>query len=246
MVPMSPTDPRRRLDLSLTQVIAGALAAVSAAWAASTLGVAGTVIGAAVVSVTITVLSAVYQHGARRTAERLRALRRAELAGDPAAASLAADDEEFDLERTLVLPALDLEDERGYRWGRIALLSLGVFLLAMAAVTVFELSTGRTLACSAFGRDCEQRTTVTPGLPARTPPRPTPSATGQPSPSASATASASASSTASPSASASPTDSGFASPLASASPTGPLAVPSSTSSPTPATTVGPSASPSTG
>jgi hypothetical protein len=245
MVPMSPSDPRRRLDLSLTQVVAGALAAVSAAWAASTLGVAGTVIGAAVVSVTITVLSAVYQHGARRTAERLRALRRAELAGDPAAASLAGDDdEELDLERTMVLPALDLEDERGYRWGRIALLSLGVFLLAMAAVTVLELSTGRTLACSAFGHDCEQRTTVTPGLPARTPPRPTPSDTVQPSPTASATTSPSAASTASPSASASPTDSG--SPAASASPTDSLPMPSGTTSPTPATTASPSASTSTG
>ena len=246
MVPMSPSDPRRRLELSLTQVVAGALAAVSAAWAASTLGVAGTVIGAAVVSVTITVLSAVYQHGARRTAERLRALRRAELAGDPAAgASLAADDdEELDLERTMVLPALDLEDERGYRWGRIALLSLGVFLLAMAAVTVLELSTGRTLACSAFGHDCEQRTTVTPGLPARTLPRPTPSVTVQPSPTASATTSPSASSTASPSVSATPTDSGA--PSASASPTDSLAVPSGTTSPTPATTASPSASTSTG
>lgn len=241
---MSPSDQRRRLDLSLTQVVAGALAAVSAAWAASTLGVAGTVIGAAVVSVTITVLSAVYQHGARRTAERLRALRRAELAGQPAAAPLAVDgdEEDFDLQRTMVLPALDLEDERGYRWGRIALLSLGVFLLAMAAVTVLELSTGRTLACSAFGHDCEQRTTVTPGLPARVRPSPTPSATVSPSPTASATASPSASSTASPSASASPTVSGSASP----SPTDSLAAPSATTSPTPATTLNPSPTASTG
>ncbi len=226
---MSPPEPRRRLDLSLTQVVAGALAAVSAAWAASVLGVAGTVIGAAVVSVAITVLSAVYQHGARRTAERLRARRRAELAAAPWDAD---DDDAFDLQRTMVLPALDLEHERGYRWGRIALLSLGVFLLAMAAVTVLELSTGRTLACSAFGHDCEQRTTVTPGLPARTQPRPTPTATGQPSPSASASVSASAS----------PTDSASATPSASASPTDSLGAPSPTTSPAPATAPSPSAS----
>ncbi|HEY5185837.1 MAG TPA: hypothetical protein VIM19_13230 [Actinomycetes bacterium] len=234
---MSPTEPRRRLDLSLTQVVAGALAAVSAAWAASVLGVAGTVIGAAVVSVTITVLSAVYQHGARRTAEGLRARRRAEMAAAPWDAD---DDDEFDLQRTMVLPALDLEDERGYRWGRIALLSLGVFLLAMAAVTVLELSTGGTLACSAFGQDCEQRTTVTPGLPARTQPRPTPTATAQPSTSASA--SASPTGAASPSASASPT--GSASPAPSATDT--FAAPSPTTSPTPATTSSPSPGASTG
>lgn len=232
---MSPPEPRRRLDLSVTQVVAGALAAVSAAWAASTLGVAGTVIGAAVVSVTITVLSAVYQHGARRTSERLRARRRAELAGHPVAAPPDSDDDEdFDVQRTMVLPALDLEHERGYRWGRIALLSLGVFLLAMAAVTVLELATGRTLACSAFGHDCEQRTTVTPGLPARTPPSPTP--TVRPSATASVSASASASSTASPTASASPTDRTAASPTDSALP------PPPTTSPTPATTPSPSAS----
>ena len=232
---MSPPEPRRRLDLSLTQVVAGALAAVSAAWAASMLGVAGTVIGAAVVSVTITVLSAVYQHGARRTSERLRARRRAELAGHPVAAPPDSDDDEdFDLQRTMVLPALDLEDERGYRWGRIALLSLGVFLLAMAAVTVLELATGRTLACSAFGQDCEQRTTVTPGLPARPQSRPTPTATAQPSPSVSPTG------TASPSASASPT--GSASPAPSASASDSIAAPSPTTNPTPATTPSPSAS----
>jgi hypothetical protein len=265
---MSPHDPhRRRLDLSLTQVVAGALAAVSAAWAASALGVAGTIIGAAVVSTTISVLSAVYQHGARRTAERLRTLRKAEMeARRQQAAGATAQDRPvapvpeparkpapepepvpLDLDRTLVLPALDLEDERGYRWGRIALLSLGVFLLAMATVTVVELATGHTLACSAFGHDCEQRTSVTPGVPARPAPSPTPSTSVSPSPtpstSVSPTASSTASATPSASDSASPTASPTGSPVASPSATDSLGPAAPTPSSSPSTATVPSATP---
>ncbi len=261
---MSPHDPhRRRLDLSLTQVVAGALAAVSAAWAASALGVAGTIIGAAVVSTTISVLSAVYQHGARRTAERLRTLRKAEMeARRHQAAAAPAHDQPgatapepapvpapepvpLDPDRTLVLPALDLEDERGYRWGRIALLSLGVFLLAMATVTVVELATGHTLACSAFGHDCEQRTSVTPGVPARPAPSPTHSTSVSPSPtpSASPTPSSTASATPSASDSASPTASPTGSPFASPSATDSLAPAAPTPSSSPSTATVPSVIP---
>ena len=55
-----------RMELSATQVIGGALAAASAAVAASLLGVYGTVIGAAVVSVVASVGGAVYTHSFRR------------------------------------------------------------------------------------------------------------------------------------------------------------------------------------
>jgi phage tail tape-measure protein len=54
-------------QLSALQVAAGALAAVSAAVAASFFGVAGTVIGAAVASVVSTVGAAVYTESMRRT-----------------------------------------------------------------------------------------------------------------------------------------------------------------------------------
>ncbi|MEY9964535.1 hypothetical protein ABIA33_002577 [Streptacidiphilus sp. MAP12-16] len=66
------TPRRRALDLSLVQVAASALAAVAGAVLASELGVYGTIIGAAVVSIGATTGGAVFQHVFRRTGEELR------------------------------------------------------------------------------------------------------------------------------------------------------------------------------
>lgn len=55
-----------RMELSASHVLGGALAAASAAVAASLLGVYGTVIGAAVVSVVASIGSAVYTHSFQR------------------------------------------------------------------------------------------------------------------------------------------------------------------------------------
>jgi hypothetical protein len=63
----------RRVDVSATQVIASMLAAVTGAVAASTLGIAGTIIGTAVMSVASTAVAAIYKHYIGRSRERLRA-----------------------------------------------------------------------------------------------------------------------------------------------------------------------------
>lgn len=63
----------RRIDLSASQVVASMLAAVTGAVAASTLGIAGTVIGAAVMSVASTAVASVYKHYIARSHERIRA-----------------------------------------------------------------------------------------------------------------------------------------------------------------------------
>jgi hypothetical protein len=63
---------RRRIELSATQVASSVLAAVTGAVVASSLGVAGTVIGVAVVSFATTAGTAVYRHYLGRTRERLR------------------------------------------------------------------------------------------------------------------------------------------------------------------------------
>ncbi|MGW5485013.1 hypothetical protein ACWEU6_25500 [Streptosporangium sandarakinum] len=73
----------QRFDLSLPQIIGGALATMTAAVAASYLGVAGTVIGAAVMSVGSTVGGAVYTHYLKRTGSRLPFLSRQEAGDDP-------------------------------------------------------------------------------------------------------------------------------------------------------------------
>lgn len=66
------TGKERSLDLSLVQVAAGALAAVSSAVAASYFSVAGTLLGAALGSVIGTVGTAVYKTSLARTNAKLR------------------------------------------------------------------------------------------------------------------------------------------------------------------------------
>lgn len=73
----------QRFDLSLPQIVGGALATMTAAVAASYLGVAGTVIGAAVMSVGSTVGGAVYTHYLKRTGTHLPFLSRQEAGDDP-------------------------------------------------------------------------------------------------------------------------------------------------------------------
>src|SRR5882762_2389459 len=63
--------PRTRPELSVTQIVASTLAAVTATIAASYFGVSGTVIGAALASVVTVVGNAVYSHSIRRTRERV-------------------------------------------------------------------------------------------------------------------------------------------------------------------------------
>jgi len=63
---------RRWIELSVPQLLAGALAAASAAVAASWLGVAGTVLGAVVASVVVTVSSALYARPIERSSQVIR------------------------------------------------------------------------------------------------------------------------------------------------------------------------------
>jgi hypothetical protein len=123
--------------LSPVQVLAGALAAVSAAVIASLFGVAGTVVGAAVASVVSTVGAAIYSDSLRRTHAGLRrahgrVLRR----GQPGSRSAGAGG-------LPPLPArLDPRRSPARRWRRrsiLAVTAVGVFLFALGVVTVVEL-----------------------------------------------------------------------------------------------------------
>jgi hypothetical protein len=66
------SEPSPRLGLSLAQVAGGALASVTAALAASQLGVGGTISGAAFGSVVSTVAATLYAHSLKTAAQRLR------------------------------------------------------------------------------------------------------------------------------------------------------------------------------
>ncbi len=193
------------------QVAAGALAAVSSAVLLSTLGVAGTMIGAALGSVFASVGSAFYGRtldvSRQQVAAQAAALRRVTTARtqlDEAAAALdrgdsgaettlhradqALDEAEQALQEAaepdgtpeeVEEPAPEPEDviETAKRlpWKRVALVAAAVFVVAMIAITSFEMLTGRAVSAYTGGSDPEKSATV-PGLgrggEQRTPERP--------------------------------------------------------------------------
>ncbi|MEY9872640.1 hypothetical protein ABH931_002117 [Streptacidiphilus sp. MAP12-33] len=159
-------EPRRRtLDLSLTQVVSSALAAVVGAVLASQLGVYGTFLGAAVVSIGATTGSAVFQHVFRRTGEQFREMTTTPVPVDQVRqAEHAAGPEEtrvfdpFDPggEHTRMMarisPPGQGEAVTVYRgrtnvkpksWKVYAVTAAIVFALAMATVGVIELASGK-------------------------------------------------------------------------------------------------------
>ncbi len=71
--PVEEPEQRPKLDLSPVQVIGGGLAAATAAFIGSNLGSAGTIIGAALVSVIAAVAGSLYTHTMRRTRDAARA-----------------------------------------------------------------------------------------------------------------------------------------------------------------------------
>jgi hypothetical protein len=124
-------------QLSVVQLSAGALAAVSSAVVASFFGVAGTLIGAAVASVISTLSATLYSQSLQKTNAGLRRVRE-QVTRRPTAP------QPTDATATAVLPA-HLDPRRPparrsrIRWPRIAVYAAAVFVLAMGIVTGIEL-----------------------------------------------------------------------------------------------------------
>ena len=206
------TSGRDKVGISAVQVVAGAAAAATGAFAASALGVAGTVAGAAVVSVLVTVAAALYDHSLRQARYRLLLARQAKTAETGAVSPAPTDPHEDDDLPIDPLEGLDLSDERGYHWRRIVLVAAAVFGVAMATITGFELVTGRPISSVFTGDDTPgtsiQRVvrphrnaspepssstptaTPTPTSPSPTPVTTTPTSTGTPTPTATTTVTA--------------------------------------------------------
>lgn len=123
----------------MAKVLGSALAAVTAAVVTSFAGVAGTVVGAAVVSVVATVGTAAYTHSLNRAKERMRTVQAAQ--GRVRAGGAGGS--------TTTTPA----PSRTFRlatWA-VAGAAVLVFLLSMGAVSAFELVAGQPLS-SLLGR----------------------------------------------------------------------------------------------
>ena len=111
---------RTKVQLSVVQIIAGALASVSAAVVASTFGLKGTLLGAAVTSIVASVGSALYTHSLRRARARIQTR------FNPHTGTI---------ERVVIHPQ---RARRPIRWGRVAGATALVFVLAMGTITVIE------------------------------------------------------------------------------------------------------------
>jgi len=161
---------KKFFDLSLTQVAGGALAAMTAAALGSTLGVAGTIAGAALASVVAGVAGSLYTASLRTGREKVRTVFRGQdtdAASAPAApvdpattfpanTFSASANSARPLAETQVIPAWDpLPLEKPARnkragghfpWKRAAAISLSVFALAAVLITGYERVSGQPLA----------------------------------------------------------------------------------------------------
>lgn len=139
---------RRRFlgEISWFQVAASVLAAVTAAWIASSLGVAGTLVGAALGSLVITITTAFYSrtlhHG--RTlliqTERGTVIERIVEDGEVQTA--------LDEARDIDSPARGarfVDSTPRLHWKTIIVTTIVVLALALAAISTYELVAGRTL-----------------------------------------------------------------------------------------------------
>lgn len=163
-------DTSQKLDIDWLKTIGGALAAVSSAVLLSTLGAAGTIIGAALGSVIVTVGGALYSQGLARSRERLvqaqtAALRRVGVAQAEVrrAGRSQGDDRRVDAHLAHAQLTLDrakedlggLADESSgsawrarmatLPWRRIGLGAAGLFAAAVVAITAFELLVGESV-----------------------------------------------------------------------------------------------------
>ena len=158
-------DQPKGLQLSATQVAAGALASVSSAVVASFFGLAGTLIGAALASVISTVSAALYSSSLRKTNEKLRTAR-SQLTGrqSPVVETTAAAAAPA-TPATKVLPA-HLDPRRAParrprpRWTRVAVYAAAVFAIAMGIITGIELIGQKPVSALVGGTQTTQETTL--------------------------------------------------------------------------------------
>jgi hypothetical protein len=140
------------LDLSVTQVLGGALAAMTAAALGSRFSVAGTVVGAALASVIAAVASSLYTASLRRTGQTVRAV----LGGRPADAAgpLSQSGQPqpvSEVAPAVAAPLVGTVDESAKASRRRALIvravlgALAMFALTAGALTIYEAASGHAL-----------------------------------------------------------------------------------------------------
>ena len=175
----APPDPQPKLDIDWLKTLAGALAAVTTAVLLSTLGAAGTLIGAAVGSVAATIATALYSQGLATSRQKVASVakdnallkvgvaqaevRRAVRRSDDTAA-LDAHLEHADEQLAEAQEELDRQPAaRSWRtlpWRRVALLAGGTFVAAMVVLLAFEAIGGKPVSSYTGGTDGSGGTSI--------------------------------------------------------------------------------------
>src|SRR5688572_25151788 len=135
--------PRFWSGIDIPKTLAGTLAAVSAAVCGSFLGIAGTLIGAAVVSLISSIGTELYHRSIDRGTKKLQAA----LIAAPAAAGTP------EVTAAHEPPSGDNKPPRRIRWKRVGLVAAALFVLGLGTLTTVELLAGRSAADALTGRD---------------------------------------------------------------------------------------------
>jgi hypothetical protein len=144
----------KALDLSVSQILGGALAAMTAAALGAQLSVAGTLVGAALASIIAAVAGSLYTASLRRTRDKVKTVfwtGQPNEVDEPTVIDIVADNEgHITGQRShLVEPESSVEPSPPRRpklnWKRVAVAALAAFGIAAVALTTFELVTGHAL-----------------------------------------------------------------------------------------------------
>ena len=165
-------------SIDIPKTIAGALAAVCAAVIGSFLGVAGTLVGAAVASIIGSVGTEIYQRSLHKGAKRLQTLAAPAFVKAPAAVGTPAVAAASEADSPS--HAVPQKPQRQIRWGRVAMVAGALFVLAMGTITLTEWISGKSVA-STLGNSTRAKSTFgglfDPGSSIRPTPKPSPTPT---------------------------------------------------------------------
>jgi hypothetical protein len=144
----------KALDLSVPQILGGALAAMTAAALGARLSVAGTLVGAALASIIAAVAGSLYTASIRRTRDKVKTVfwtAQPNEVDEPTVIDIVADKEgHIAGQRShLVEPESSREPSPPRRpklkWKPVVVAALAIFGIAAVALTTFELVTGHAL-----------------------------------------------------------------------------------------------------
>jgi hypothetical protein len=151
--PGANTSKKRNFEFSVTQIVGGALAAMTAAALGSQLSAAGTIVGAALASVIAAVAGSLYTASLRRTRDKVKTVfwtGEPNEVQEPTVMEIIPDSEgHIAGQRShLVAPEPDPNQKpQGPKlnWKRVLVVALVTFGIAAVALTTFEVVTGQAL-----------------------------------------------------------------------------------------------------